>query len=165
MLAFIADNLVILVCVLAGMALVTLEVFLPGFGLPGISGIVLLLLAMGLTAARYGGVAALGLFFAVAAILAIVVSASLKSAARGGLSRSRFVLSDVNAPDEDALSAEDMQALLGRQGKALTVLRPVGIADFDGVRLNVVTEGDYLSQDEAVVIVRTEGSRIVVRKV
>ena len=30
-------------------------------------------------------------------------------------------------------------------GTAATVLRPSGVAEFDGVRLDVVTEGEFLS--------------------
>ena len=38
----ILENLPMALCVLLGMGLILVEVFLPGFGLPGISGIVLL---------------------------------------------------------------------------------------------------------------------------
>ena len=38
---FIAENLPTLICGLVGVALLILEAFMPGFGLPGISGIVL----------------------------------------------------------------------------------------------------------------------------
>ena len=39
-----------------------------------------------------------------------------------------------------------------------------GIADFDGVRMNVVTDGVFIRQGEKVRIVRTEGSRVVVER-
>ena len=56
-----------------------------------------------------------------------------------------------------------MQVLVGRRGLTSSVLRPAGIADFDGVRLNVVTEGGFIEKDVSVEIVRVEGTRIVVR--
>ncbi len=164
MLDFIINNLPIILCLVAGMGLIVLEVFLPGFGVPGISGIVLLLTAIGITLYNYGGVAALGMTIVIIAVLAVTVSVSLKSASHGALSRSPLVLKDTEDTDGKLLSAEDMQLFLGKTGKSQTVLRPVGIAEFDGVRLNVVTEGDYIQVDEAVHIVRVEGSRIVVRK-
>ena len=52
---------------------------------------------------------------------------------------------------------------MGRQGRTTSVLRPAGIADFDGVRLNVVTEGGFLEGGQMVEIIRVEGKRIVVR--
>lgn len=161
---FILSNLPILLCALAGMALIVLEVFLPGFGLPGISGIALSFVAIGITLANYGAVAALGMTILIIAILAIVVSVALRSAAKGSLSRSPLVLNDTESSEEGYDSVTDMQVFLGRKGEARTVLRPVGIAEFDGVRLNVVTEGDYIDKDEPVVIVQVEGSRIIVRK-
>ena len=47
----------------------------------------------------------------------------------------------------------------------LTPLRPVGVADFDGVRLDVAAEAEFVKKGEHVRIIKTEGSRIIVRKV
>ena len=58
--AFLLENLPILLCFLFGVALLIVEVFLPGFGLPGISGIVLEGAAIVLTYLWHGGLAALG---------------------------------------------------------------------------------------------------------
>ena len=44
------------------------------------------------------------------------------------------------------------------------MLRPSGIGEFEGVRLNVVTEGEFLEADSDIQIVSVEGRRIVVRK-
>jgi membrane-bound ClpP family serine protease len=44
------------------------------------------------------------------------------------------------------------------------VLRPSGTADFSGVRLDVVSDGDFIPKDSKVVISKVEGHRIVVRK-
>ena len=52
---------------------------------------------------------------------------------------------------------------MGKQGRTTSVLRPAGIGDFDGVRLNVVTEGGFIEQGTRIEIVRVEGGRIVVR--
>lgn len=164
MLDFLINNLPIILCVLAGMALVVLEVFLPGFGLPGISGTALLLIAIGYTWFHYGVLAALGMSIVIIAVLAIVVSISLKSAAQGALSKSELVLHATESSQEGYDSSMDMQVFLGRKGTTRTVLRPVGIAEFDGVRLNVVSEGDFINNDEQVIIVQVEGSRIVVRR-
>ena len=46
---------------------------------------------------------------------------------------------------------------------ALTALRPAGVAEFDGERLDVVTEGDWIAPGSAVVVVRSEGYRHIVR--
>ena len=164
MLDIIVANLPIIFCAVAGIALVTLEVFLPGFGLPGISGIVLSFVSIGLTWSSYGPLAALGLTLLIIAVLAVVVSISLKSAAGGALAKSKLVLQATTSREEGYEPTEDMQVFMGRSGVANTALRPVGIADFDGVRLNVVSEGEFLDAGQPVTIVQVEGARIVVRK-
>ena len=39
-----------------------------------------------------------------------------------------------------------------------------GIAEFDGVKLNVVSDGDYIGAQEHVRVQRVDGNRIVVRR-
>lgn len=158
---FLYANLTIILCLIAGIALIVLEVFLPGFGVPGISGIVLLGIGLVMTGTSYGAMAALGVLIATIAIVAIAISISLRSASKGALAKSPLFLRD-----DDAFKAEpdDMKVFLGKSGQTRSVLRPAGIADFDGVRLDVVTEGEFIEAGENVTITRVEGGRIVVRR-
>ena len=80
MLEFIAANLPIIICFLIGIGLLILEAFMPGFGLPGISGIVLEIVAIAITWMNHGPVAALGVTLVILSIIAIAVSVSLRSA-------------------------------------------------------------------------------------
>ena len=165
MLEFIAANLPILICFLIGIGLMVLEAFMPGFGLPGISGIILEVVAVVLTWMNHGPVAALGMTLIILSILAIAISMSLRSAANGKLSRSKLVLNDTESNEAGYRSTEDLDVLLGREGVTTTVLRPTGMAEFDGVRLNVVSEGEFIQSGTRVQIVRVEGSRILVRTI
>ena len=45
---------------------------------------------------------------------------------------------------------------------AVTRLRPSGVADFDGVRLDVVSDGEFIDKGTPLVISKVEGNRIVV---
>lgn len=163
MLEFIAANLPILICFVFGVALLVLEAFMPGFGLPGISGIVLQVVAVALTYMSHGPVAALGMTLIILSIVAVAISVSLRSATKGKLSRSKLVLKETESNEAGYRSTEDMEIFLGREGVTTTVLRPTGMAEFDGVRLNVVSEGEFVPSGERVQIVRVEGSRILVR--
>ena len=163
MLEFIAANLPILICFVFGVALLVLEAFMPGFGLPGISGIVLQVAAVVLTYLNHGPVAALGMTLIILSIVAVAISASLHSAAKGKLSHSKLVLKETESNEAGYRSTEDMEIFLGREGITSTVLRPTGMAEFDGVRLNVVSEGEFVPAGEKIQIVRVEGSRILVR--
>ena len=163
MLEFIAANLPILVCSLIGLALIVLEAFMPGFGLPGISGIVLQVIAVALTWFWHGPMAALGMTLLILSIVAIAVSVSLRSVANGKLSKSKIVHNETESNEAGYRSVEDMKVFLGREGVTTTVLRPTGMAEFEGVRLNVSSEGEFIDDNKPVKIVRVEGSRVVVR--
>ena len=165
MLEFIALNFPIVICFIIGVVLMVLEAFMPGFGIAGISGIVVEIIAVTLTWLNHGPVAALGMLLVILSVIAIAISMSLRSATNGRLSKSRIILRDTESNEAGYRSAEDMEVFLGRDGKAITVLRPTGIAEFDGVRLNVVSEGEFIAMGTAVRIVRIEGSRILVRPV
>ena len=165
MLEFIAANLPIFICFVIGIGLMVLEAFMPGFGLPGISGIILEVVAVALTWMNHGPMAALGMTLIVLSILAIAISMSLRSAANGKLSRSKLVLNDTESNEAGYRSTEDLDVFLGKEGVTTTVLRPTGMAEFDGVRLNVVSEGEFIQSGTRVQIVRVEGSRILVRTI
>lgn len=62
------------------------------------------------------------------------------------------------------VTSENKMFLLGRTGRALTVLRPSGVADIDGLRVDVVTEGDFLDSGTPIVVSHVEGVRVVVEK-
>ena len=155
----------IALCFLSGIALVTLEVFLPGFGLPGVAGVGLLLGAVGLTWANLGAVAAMCVLILCLAAAALAVFLAVKSAAKGRLAKSNIILNETESTEKGYRAVSDMEAYLGRESVTTTVLRPAGIADFEGVRLNVVTEGEFVNPQVKVRIEKVEGPRIVVRAI
>ena len=165
MLEFIAANLPILVCLVVGLGLIVLEAFMPGFGLPGIAGVILHVVAVVFTWINHGPVAALGMTIILLCIIAIAISVSLRSAANGKLSKSRIVLNEKESNEAGYRSSEDMQVFLGKEGVTTTVLRPTGMAEFDGVKLNVVSDGEFIQPGNKVQIVQVEGSRILVRAI
>lgn len=59
----------------------------------------------------------------------------------------------------------DKPELLDGVGTALTQLRPSGVANINGQRVDVVTEGGLIERGAKVKVVAIEGSRIVVRAI
>lgn len=159
-LAFILTNLPLIICLLAGVALLVVEVFVPGFGLPGISGVVLIIVGIVLTWNQYGTAAGLSVMLIALALAGISVSISIKSAAHGKISRSDLILKDETPVAEN----EDLSALLGQEGMTTSVLSPVGTAEINGVRLEVISECAYLAKDVPVQVYRIEGNHIIVRE-
>lgn len=162
MIQLLIENLPMLLCLLLGTGLVIVEVFLPGFGLPGISGIVLIGVGAIMAGIHFGAVTAVGILLVVIALLAVLISWALRSASKGGMRRSELFLQE---KEELHRQQEDMQVLVGKVGRTTSVLRPAGIGDFDGVRLNVVTEGGFIESGATIEIIRAEGAKIVVRAV
>ena len=155
----IVQYLPTVVMLIVGFALVVVEMYIPGFGLPGIAGF--LLLAGGIFFAHPTPLQALIMVVVIVALLCIALSICIHSAANGRLAKSKLVLHDVATQAE--AEGGDMGYFVGRKGVTHTVLRPAGTAEFDGVKLNVVSDGDFIDAGSAVVVDRVEGSRIVVR--
>ncbi len=59
----------------------------------------------------------------------------------------------------------DKPELLDGTGTALTQLRPSGVANINGQRVDVVTEGGLIERGAKIKVVVVEGARIVVRAI
>ncbi|MBQ4637148.1 MAG: hypothetical protein IJB92_00275 [Clostridia bacterium] len=162
-LEFITANIPAAVCLVCGVALVGLEFFLPGFGLPGISGIILIIVGIFLGASSV--LEAVILIIIVLAILGVLVAIALKSATNGRMAKSNLILSDELDRESGFSSVSDLEYFMGREGEVMTTLRPAGMADFDGVKLDVVSEAEYIDKGEKVRVIAVEGRKILVRKI
>ncbi len=63
-------------------------------------------------------------------------------------------------PDTEAL-----KELLGKSGLVLSDLRPVGMCDFSGRRVECVAETGYIEKDNKVTVIHVEGTQLTVRMV
>ncbi|MGI5899831.1 MAG: NfeD family protein [Christensenellales bacterium] len=151
-----------ILCLIVGIVLIGIEIFLPGFGIPGITGIVLT--TIGIIILTDSPLTALVLILAILAILGILIAIAIRSAKKGRIAESPLILKEELDKESGFSSASDMEYFVGRSGVAATDLRPSGIADFDGVKLDVVTEGSFLEKGSTLVIISVEGRRIVVRR-
>lgn len=76
----------------------------------------------------------------------------------------KLILRDSTNTESGYVSNKSRSELLGLEGVAFTTLRPSGTAIIADERLDVVTEGSFISQGQRVKVVKVEGSRIVVRE-
>jgi len=161
---FIAGfSLPVILCLLAGIVLLVIEMFMPGFGVVGGLGILCLIGSVILRADSVA--AAMWMVVMVLVIVGILLLIFLRSATKGALSKSDIILKDRLEKDQGYMSTEDMEFFIGHQGVTLTVLRPAGMADFDGVKLDVVSDGEFIPELSDVEVVRVEGRRILVKKI
>lgn len=155
-------NLLQILLLLTGLGLVIVEMFNPGFGIPGITGIILLIIGVALTAKNI--TEAIILVIIILVLIGIAFILVLHSASRGRLSKT-LVLNDALSAEKGYHGTELMDEFLGKEGQAVTPLRPAGIAVIEGTKLDVVTEGEYIQANARVKVINVSGRRIVVREV
>ncbi|MCQ4086149.1 nodulation protein NfeD [Saccharibacillus sp. JS10] len=145
----------------AGIILMAIEVFVPSFGILGLLGAGSLIGGVVMAAWATGhAMQTLGIAFVLAAAAVGIVVFVFKE--RGIWNR--FILSDSLTSEAGYNSAVTRHELVGRDAVTLTPLRPSGTVLIDGERIDVVSEGSFIERDKAVVIVKTEGSRVVVQE-
>ncbi len=157
---FLIDNLPTALCLLIGLGLVVVEIFIPGFGFLGISGIILLCGAVVFTWVNYGAMAGSLMLIGVLILSVICLILSLRSASKGKLSRSRIFMKQDET--DGAPTVAEAAVTAGMEGVTETQLRPAGIVAFGEKRVSVVSEGSFIDKGVAVRVKKTEGTRIVV---
>ncbi len=167
---------------LAGLTFIALELFvIPGFGLPGLSGIVLLFASVLLasqnfvipeTAVQWNTVTSSALVMLTSGFL-FLIAAVFISRRLGSLPfLNRLVLAgpanDVDdhvQSDGSELSDGEVPISVGDVGVAESVLRPAGRARFGDRSVNVVSDGSYVEVGLSVKVVRISGNVIKVAEV
>jgi membrane-bound serine protease (ClpP class) len=159
-----------LLLIAVGAVLLGLELFvIPGFGVAGLAGIVALAAGLGMTLIGAGAtsgiiVRALGRV-AISILLAIAGGlVLLRMLPRLPFGRRLVLDVEMGAAQGYTSSPESDRLHLGRTGTAVSPLRPAGIADLDGERVDVVSDGGFINAGAAVEVIRVDGNRIVVRE-
>jgi len=153
-----ADPFTPIILLVIGILLLLVEVaIIPGFGVAGIFG--LILLAAGTVAiwAMFGatlGAASLVLSLIIAIV---IVWLFFKSRASRRLIREEKVIGDSS-------QVPSLTHLVGRRGVVVKPLRPSGIAEVDGDPYDVVSEGQFIDQGAAVTVIRISTNSLVVEE-
>ncbi len=147
---------------IVGTVMFAIELYVPGFGFFGISGIVCYVIAIIMTARTVEE------FFAMLvillAVLAVLTTVVLVLFSKGKVPRS-IVLQDSISEKATGVQAEnDITLFVGMRGKAVSALRPSGICDINGVRLDVITEGEYIEINTPVIVTKVEEGRLIVKQ-
>ena len=150
-----SEQLLIVAAVLmVGYILLALELFVvPGFGVPGIGG----LLALGL-----GCILAVLWFGAFKGGFTVVLVLGLTSGILIWFPHSRYGRAFIHQKTLARARATEETMPVGAAGIAESDLRPSGIARFGARRESVVTDGEYISAGTPVVLMEVSGSRLVV---
>lgn len=150
-----------IILLVAGFVLIGVELVMPGFGLPGISGIVCLI----------GGIFFIANSFEegiLITVVVIVVLGMLMTAIMGLLTKRRLkspIILDTDVKAEDSyLNSSDLEYLVHRKGITVTNMRPAGRGNFDGIDLDIISDDGYIERGTPVVIDRISEKRLIVKR-
>jgi membrane-bound serine protease (ClpP class) len=168
---------------LIGLICIGLEIFvLPGFGVFGVTGALLIIASLIMASQTFGNVEPnqdlydAGKTFATfgASVLAVILMAAALSKF---LPRIPFFneliltppgMNELQNPDEPRLKRElvvPTSEMVGQSGSALSMLRPSGKAVIGGKVVDVFSEGPLIAEGATIEVVAVSGNRITVRKI
>jgi membrane-bound serine protease (ClpP class) len=146
-------SIVIVIALLTvGMVLLVAEVaVIPGFGVAGVAAAGLIIGGVAFAWNQFGPTWGVGsLLISGAATLGVLLWVPRTRAGKA------LVLAD------SLKNTVSDVALVGQEGTAATPLRPAGVVQIGGKRVDVVTDGVFVEAGRAVRVVSVEGARVVV---
>ncbi len=171
----LANNWEILLFI-SGLILIGLEVFvIPGFGVAGILGIILTITGLALSMVDNIGFdftfthsdTLIRAFIIVLTSLILSISAAVLLGAKLVTSSAfnRLILQKTQDSSDGYIGVDNReQELIGKNGKALTILRLAGKVTIDGDIYDAVAETGYIEEGEDVTVIKFETTQLFVRK-
>lgn len=168
----------------AGICFLIVELFvIPGFGVAGFGGLLLIVTSLVMASERWSGSDGVSLNHVLASLLSVclggvgsMVGMWVASRYVGGLKMFRHLTlepppTNVGGPGVATDSASESKVatpislVVGAEGIADSILRPAGRAVFDGKYFDVVTDGSYVEAGSRVRVIKVQGSQVTVRQV
>ncbi len=142
---------------ISGAAIFLMEILLPGFILMSI-GIVIFLAFILLCFKAYGVAGGLFSLFAVLMTVIFEIYYIVKRLPDTWIGKKAFLKGKI-----ETVAVKEKEELIGKEGIAITDLRPAGTIKIDGKRYDVISETDYVKKGTKVEVIDTKGLKIMVR--
>lgn len=144
-----------------GLVLLTIEGVVPGFGIPGIAGIVCVIISVAMiTSSVYE---ALLLIIATVALFVLVIVLMYKLGY--GSKYAKFLILNTELKQEEGYTSSTKDiSYIGRIGIADTPLRPAGVIVIDGKRLSAQSQGDFIIKGAKVIVTEVDSMKIIVKQ-
>jgi membrane-bound serine protease (ClpP class) len=157
----LGDIFFILSIFILGFILLLIELFItPGFGIIGLAGLGLLAYGSWISYVKFN--IWVGLAVALGSIIVVVLI--FKFFPRTGAWKKLNLSKTFDSKSGYKASSEELELLLGKEGRTLSCLRPSGVAEIEGKRIDVQTEGIFMEKDTDIVVVRIEGTTAIVKQ-
>lgn len=147
----------ILTSLILGLIFLVIEAIIPGFGFFGISGFLLLLISSitTITSVKFGF---LIVFFEVIFISLLIYY--IFKYMRKGQFLGRIILDETLNYEEKEVGGTDY--FLGKEGITKTPLRPFGSANFNGVVMEVYSDGAFIKEKTRIKVIEVTTNKIIV---
>ncbi|NOZ22879.1 MAG: serine protease [Planctomycetes bacterium] len=171
----LAENWEVLIFIL-GLALLAVEVFvLPGFGIAGVTGLLLIAVALVLSFQPFViprtpfevEMTKSALLKVLGSVVASVIGMCILARYLPETSIfSRIILKSAQSPGTGyVVASAERQDLVGKEGVSVSNLRPVGRAEIGDEVLSVVTLGEMVEKGRKIRVLEVKGNRVVVREI
>ena len=146
---------------IAGFLLVGTEMVLPGFGAPGIFGGICLIGGIFCTSDSIEE----GLTITICVVVILVIMFTL-ILALFHMKRVKppIILQEELKAEKGYLSTSDLEYLIGKEGIAVTDLRPAGKCNIEGIEFDVRSEGRYIAKGSQIRISRIQGNTLIIKE-
>lgn len=157
-----------------GVILLAIEVFaIPGFGITGVGGLILIFVSLVLSfqnfviptapwefESLYHNLFVIGTVFSLSLLFFLITLFTSGSI----LAKSPIAHKGNEGKANGFSSSQDYGALLNREGILLTDLHPTGYAEIGGTRTNVASRGEFITKGKKVKVVDISGNKIIVEE-
>jgi len=144
-----------------GLMLLMIEGTIPGFGIPGVAGIICVVISIALITTNLYEAMLLVIITLILFISAIVLIYKL---GYGSKFLKFLVLKTEQKKEEGYISSKLDDSYIGKIGIAETILRPAGIITVGDKRVNAQSRGEFIDKGSKVEIIESEGMKIIVKK-
>lgn len=154
-----------------GVILLAAELFvIPGFGVAGVLGILAIVGALILSLVGAGDTSQVLMIAAGRVVFSLLIALTaslviLRYLPRLPFGRRLVLESGLGAGQEYGSAPDSDRRWLGKRGRASSTLRPAGVAEIEGERVDVVSDGELIDAGQLIEVTRVDGNRIVVRQV
>ncbi|MDO5047828.1 MAG: NfeD family protein [Anaerococcus sp.] len=150
-----------LIAFIMGVTLIALEVFIPSFGVIGISGIILT--AYGVINILRAGYEELVLMVVAALTILISVIVYVRLGFRVNIF-DQGILKTTNSRARGFNSKADYSKLLGKTGLSKSILRPSGRIEIDGSYYDGISNGDFIKANRPIEVISIKDGNIIVKE-
>ncbi|MBI3038480.1 hypothetical protein HYY75_05430 [bacterium] len=153
---------IVILMIIGGMVLLFIEVTLiPGFGLTGITGIIVILSALALSFWKLDIKLAI-IYTIVSVVIFILLGLWVAYVFPYTTMGRKFVLQTTISVEGGYIATEDLSGFVGLEGVATSDLRPCGIARIGETRVDVMSEGDFIPHGTKIKVVKSKNNSLIV---